>query len=79
MRRRIVRNGKKHIKTDKIRENSTIIVKLPSEEIKKRVDKAREIQLNRFENSGIYANAKMNDVMLKKYCKISLLEFLSKD
>jgi magnesium chelatase family protein len=45
-------------------------VEEPSSEIKKRVDKAREIQLNRFNNTGIYSNAKMNDQHLKDYCKI---------
>ena len=41
-----------------------------SEEIKKRVDKARIVQLERFKNSKNYNNAKMNDVQLKKYCKL---------
>jgi len=43
----------------------------PSEDIKKRVDKAREIQLSRFCDTGVYSNAKMTDQQLKKYCKIS--------
>lgn len=43
-----------------------------SEDIKLRVDKARDIQLNRYKNSNIYSNAKMNDHLVKKYCKISL-------
>lgn len=43
----------------------------PSADIKSRVDKARDIQLNRYKNSGIFSNAKMNDQMVKKYCKIS--------
>ena len=42
-----------------------------SADIKKRVDKAREIQLQRYKDSGVYSNAKMNDHMVKKYCKIS--------
>lgn len=42
----------------------------PTESIKKRVDTAREIQLKRFENTGIYSNAKMNDQQLKEYCKL---------
>lgn len=42
-----------------------------SADIKKRVDKAREIQLQRYKDSGIYSNAKMNDHMVKNYCKIS--------
>ncbi len=43
----------------------------PSADIKSRVDKARDIQLNRYRNSGTFSNAKMNDQMVKKYCKIS--------
>jgi len=43
----------------------------PSESIKARVDKAREIQLNRYKDTGIFSNAKMNDVFVKKYCQIS--------
>ena len=42
-----------------------------SEEIKVRVDRAREKQLERYKNSSIYSNAKMNDHLIKKYCKIS--------
>lgn len=42
----------------------------PTESIKKRVDTAREIQLKRFANTGIYSNAKMNDQQLKEYCKL---------
>ena len=39
-----------------------------SEEIKKRVDKARNIQLNRYRGTGVYSNSKMNSEMIKKYC-----------
>jgi len=39
-----------------------------SEEIKKRVEKAREIQKERFKNEGIYFNAHMNTSLIKKYC-----------
>lgn len=42
-----------------------------SADIKNRVDNARNIQLNRYKDSGIFSNAKMNDQMVKKYCKIS--------
>lgn len=41
-----------------------------SEEIKKRVDKARDIQLKRFEGQKIFSNAKMNVVQTKKYCNL---------
>ena len=42
-----------------------------SENIKKRVDSARNIQLERYKSSGIYSNAKMSDQQIKKYCKIT--------
>ena len=42
----------------------------PSREIKKRVNKAREIQLNRFKDSNIYSNAKMNEKEFKQYCNL---------
>lgn len=40
-------------------------------DIKKRVDKARDIQLKRFNNSKVYSNSKMNDQQLKSYCKLT--------
>ena len=42
-----------------------------SADIKLRVDKARQIQLNRFKNSGIYNNAEMGDSDVKKHCAVS--------
>lgn len=42
-----------------------------SESIKSRVDRARKIQLERFNNCETYCNAKMTDQQLKKFCKIS--------
>lgn len=42
-----------------------------SESIKIRVDDARKIQQDRFKNTEVFSNAKMNDQQLKKYCKIS--------
>lgn len=41
-----------------------------SEEIKKRVDSARKIQIERFKNTGIHTNAKMNTKMINEYCKL---------
>lgn len=41
-----------------------------SEEVKKRVDKARKIQLERFAGEGIYCNSKMTSKHIKKYCQI---------
>ena len=42
-----------------------------SEEIKKRVNNAKNMQLKRFANSKIYTNAKMNVSQTKKYCALS--------
>ena len=39
-------------------------------EIKKRVNKAREIQLERFKDRQIYSNAKMNEKEFKKFCSL---------
>ena len=44
----------------------------PSSEIKKRVDKARQIQNERFKNSQIHTNAKMNSKMLELFCKLDV-------
>ena len=41
-----------------------------SENIKKRVNNARSIQLKRFQNSKIFSNAKMNVVQTKQFCKL---------
>lgn len=42
-----------------------------SENIKQRVDKARQIQIKRFSNFKNYCNAKMSVPATKKYCKLS--------
>ena len=42
-----------------------------SAKIKERVDKAREIQLERFKNSKTYSNAKMTVPQTKKFCHLS--------
>ncbi len=42
-----------------------------SEQIRKRVIKAREIQLERFKKDKIYNNAQMLEKHIKKYCKLS--------
>lgn len=41
-----------------------------SDEIKKRVDKARQIQLARFAGTKIYTNAKMTTKMINEYCSL---------
>ena len=42
-----------------------------SGDIKKRVDKARKIQLERFKNTKTFSNAKMSVPQTKKYCQLS--------
>ena len=42
-----------------------------SAEIKKRVEKAREIQYQRFEGTTITCNAKMDAASTRKYCKMT--------
>lgn len=42
-----------------------------SEEIKKRVEKARAIQTERFAGTNIHTNAKMNSKMIGEYCKLT--------
>jgi magnesium chelatase family protein len=42
----------------------------PSREIKRRVDAARRIQLNRFKGMKIYSNAQMTNRHIKKFCQI---------
>lgn len=41
-----------------------------SNEIRKRVIKAREIQLKRYEKEGIYTNSELTPKLINKYCKI---------
>ena len=42
-----------------------------SSEIRKRVIKARNIQLERYKNDGILTNSELNSKLIKKYCKIN--------
>ena len=42
-----------------------------SEEVRKRVDAARQIQRERFSGDGISTNAEMGERELRKYCKLS--------
>ena len=41
-----------------------------SEEIKKRVNKARKIQLDRYKEENIYSNSMLNPKLISKYCKL---------
>ncbi len=41
-----------------------------SEDIKKRVDKARSVQSERYKGTGVHTNSKMNSKMINEYCKL---------
>ncbi len=41
-----------------------------SSEIKKRVDKARKIQLERYKDSKIFSNSELTPKLMQKYCKL---------
>ena len=41
-----------------------------SEQIKKRVDKARKIQLERYKDVEIYSNSQLTPKLMEKYCKL---------
>lgn len=43
-----------------------------SEQIKKRIDRARKLQLERFEGTSIHTNAKMTTKMINDYCKLDI-------
>ena len=42
-----------------------------SDMIRKRVEKAREIQKNRYKNESVLTNADLNEKNIKKYCKLN--------
>lgn len=42
----------------------------PSARIKKRVEQARKIQLDRYKNMNIYSNSELTPAMIEKYCKL---------
>ncbi len=41
-----------------------------SETIRSRINKAREIQLNRYDKSGVYCNAQMSSALIRKHCAL---------
>lgn len=61
-----------HIEVDAITYDELTQYELeePSVDIKQRVNKAREIQLKRLKDSGIYSNAKMNEKEFKEHCSL---------
>lgn len=42
-----------------------------SEQIRQRVNKARDIQLNRYKNLDIYSNSQLTPKLIEKYCKLN--------
>lgn len=61
-----------HIEVDSINYEDLTHYELEesSTEIKKRVNKARKVQIERFKDSKIYSNSKMNEKEFKKYCSL---------
>ena len=61
------------IKVQRLDENELLDSFQPSETsetIRKRVIKARKIQMERYKNEGILTNSELNSKLIKKYCKI---------
>lgn len=54
----------KYEKLDNNEKNET------SEKIKKRVDKARKIQLSRYKDIGIYSNSELTPKLIEEHCKL---------
>lgn len=42
-----------------------------SSDIRKRVDKARKIQLERYKDAGVFCNAQLTNALVEKYCSLS--------
>lgn len=55
-----------HVKYEKLTDER---IEGSSEEIRKKVEKARQIQLERFKNDGIVTNSEMNIPLIKKHCR----------
>ena len=62
-----------HIEVDNVTYKDLTVEYLEedSETIKKRVDEAREIQIERFKDTNTFSNSKMTDQQIKKYCKLN--------
>lgn len=55
------------VKYEKLENSSEIET---SEQIKERVNKARQIQLERYKNSEIYSNSQLTPKLIEQYCKL---------
>ena len=62
-----------HIEVDAINYEELTQYELeePSKEIKKRVNAARKVQLERFANSKVYSNSKMGEREFKEHCSLN--------
>lgn len=60
-----------NVPTVKYAELTTKKLEESSIEIRKRVNFAREIQLNRFRNDNIFSNSQLSSNLLNKYCKLN--------
>ncbi len=58
------------VKSVKFDELSSNQLEESSEKINERVNKAREIQLKRYKNDGIFSNSELTPELIKKYCKL---------
>lgn len=57
------------LEEDELLDNETLSE--ASNVVRKRVLKAREIQITRYKNEGIFTNSELTPKLIKKYCKIS--------
>lgn len=55
------------VKYEKLQNNENVET---SEEIRKRVDKAKNMQTKRYKNLEIYSNAQLTPKLIERYCKI---------
>lgn len=62
-----------HITVPRIRYDEIMNMEegVDSDTIRKRVDKVREVQINRYKNDGIFFNAHLNSKKIRKYCAIN--------
>ena len=56
------------VKYDELKDNRT---EESSDDIKKRIVKARNIQLNRYKDMGIFTNSELSTKGISKYCKVN--------
>lgn len=57
----------KGVKFEKLKENKKIET---SKEIRNRVNQAKQVQLNRYKEYGIYSNSDLNNALINKFCEL---------